>query len=450
MTGREQGRRDQGTVGDLLAGASASLHKSGVADCPACGGRMTDDGALGRCGDCGASLGDGEPGAGTAEELTESRRFALEGAEATIERGVRAAVEAYVEVGGALAEIRDERLYREEGYATFDEYCRERWGFSRFRAHRVIHGARAAEMLPTGNRPPNERQARELVPLASDEAAVVETWEELRREHGPRLTTDKVRDAVRRRLRSERKKQARSGRKGARRADGEADGPPPSGLPKAPAPPRPPEDDPPTAPEERPGGRDRTSRLEERRPERVHVAELPTGPFGVVLADPPWRYEEGTAPPSRAVENHYATMTLEDIKRIPVPAADDAVLFLWSPNPKLAEALEVVEAWGFSYRTNVVWTKDRPGCGHWVRQRHELLLIASRGAQGTPHPSRRPDSVLAAPRGRHSAKPAETHRLIEAMYPDAPRVELFARCRRPGWTTWGSEVPGGDPEVPRR
>ncbi|MDP8943095.1 MAG: hypothetical protein M3N16_03105, partial [Actinomycetota bacterium] len=219
----DETQESQGTLGELLAGARGSLLDSGAAECPACGGRMTGDGAVGRCGDCGASFCDEEPaaapGSATLEELTEARRLVLERAEATIERGVRAAMEAYVEVGGALREIREERLYREQGFTAFDEYCRERWGFSRFHAHRLIQAARAAEMLPTGNRPPNERQARELVPLASDEAAVVETWEGLIREHGLALTADKVRDAVRRRLRYERTNRERSETEAARRAE---------------------------------------------------------------------------------------------------------------------------------------------------------------------------------------------------------------------------------------
>ena len=166
----------------------------------------------------------------------------------------------------------------------------------------------------------------------------------------------------------------------------------------------------------------------------------PSGPFHTVYADPPWRYEHPVSA-SRKIENQYPTMTNDDICAVPVAdiAAADAVLFLWATNPKLAEALAVVEAWGFTYRTNMVWVKDKIGMGYYARQRHELLLIATRGTPGTPSPSTRPDSVIEARRGRHSAKPGGVYDLITSMYPDVPRVELFARTVRPGWMAWGNE-----------
>lgn len=179
----------------------------------------------------------------------------------------------------------------------------------------------------------------------------------------------------------------------------------------------------------------------EQRARAAEAPPLPAGPFGVLYADPPWRYDDAT--PNRAVENHYPTMAVEDICALDVPAADDAALFLWATAPKLREALAVVDAWGFTYRTNAVWVKPQLGMGYWVRGRHELLLIAKRGDMRPPTEDARPPSVFLARRAQHSAKPPEVYGLIERMYPHLPRVELFARTTRDGWACWGNEVAEG-------
>ncbi len=163
------------------------------------------------------------------------------------------------------------------------------------------------------------------------------------------------------------------------------------------------------------------------------------GTFSVLYVDPPWRYEH--AEPTRAIENHYPTMSLDEIKAMDVPADDDAVLFLWAPSPKLAEAMQVLDAWGFGYRTCMVWVKDRIGMGYYARQRHELLLIAKRGNFPVPDPEDRPDSVIEAALGQHSAKPDVVYEVIERMYPTVERkVELFARRPRDGWAAWGNQA----------
>jgi len=100
-----------------------------------------------------------------------------------------------------------------------------------------------------------------------------------------------------------------------------------------------------------------------------------------------------------------------------------------------------MRAWGFRPKTNFVWVKPSIGLGNWVRNRHELLLVGVRGAFVPPPPARRPDSVIEAKRRRHSQKPDCVYELIEAMYPDAKRLELFARGTRQGWSAWGNEVP---------
>jgi N6-adenosine-specific RNA methylase IME4 len=163
--------------------------------------------------------------------------------------------------------------------------------------------------------------------------------------------------------------------------------------------------------------------------------------YPVVYADPPWRYEH-IETESRAIENQYPTMSLDEIKALPVTAiaTDDAVLFLWATSPKLAEALEVMSAWGWTYRTCMVWDKEIIGMGYYARQQHELLLIGTRGSPPPPEPSSRPPSVFRERRGEHSAKPDHYYDLIESMYPDWPRVELFARRPRTGWQQWGNQV----------
>jgi len=181
-------------------------------------------------------------------------------------------------------------------------------------------------------------------------------------------------------------------------------------------------------------------RTTDRRTEARDLAEVQSR-FTVIYADPPWEYEH-TKTDNRRIENHYPTMPLDAICALPVDsvAAADCVLFVWATSPKLAEAMRVIDAWGFTYRTSMVWVKDKIGMGYYARQRHELLLIATRGTLPVPDPAVRPDSVVEAPRLEHSAKPHIFYSLIEAMYPDMPRLELFARNTRPGWTAWGNEV----------
>jgi N6-adenosine-specific RNA methylase IME4 len=161
--------------------------------------------------------------------------------------------------------------------------------------------------------------------------------------------------------------------------------------------------------------------------------------FQILYVDPPWRYDH-SATSAREIENHYPTMSHEEICDLQVPADDDAVLFMWVTNPKLDEGLEVLRAWGFDYRTNMVWVKDKIGMGYYARSRHELLLIARKGSGPIPDDDRRPDSVVTATRGKHSAKPDEVYDLIEAMYPHMPKVELFARRPREGWAAWGNQA----------
>lgn len=184
-----------------------------------------------------------------------------------------------------------------------------------------------------------------------------------------------------------------------------------------------------------------------KRAERVEkIAEIAKGNtelpqskrYPVIYADPPWRYQHSETE-SRAIENQYPTMELQNICELQVPAHDDAVLFLWTTAPKLEEGLQVLNAWGFAYKSCAVWDKQKMGMGYYFRVQHELLLIGTRGSLPTPEGSERPRSVFTFPSGEHSAKPQKVAEYIERMYPDYPRLEMFSRSPREGWDSWGNQ-----------
>ena len=164
------------------------------------------------------------------------------------------------------------------------------------------------------------------------------------------------------------------------------------------------------------------------------------GTYDVIYADPPWKYEAGTIKDDLTIERQYPTMELEDIKNLEIPAAKDSICFLWTTAPKLEEGLEVLKAWGFQYRTCAVWDKETLGLGWYFRVQHEILLVGKKGKYPIPAESRRPRSVIRERRTTHSKKPEKVARIIEDMYPDARKIELFARRKRFGWDTWGNEI----------
>ena len=189
-------------------------------------------------------------------------------------------------------------------------------------------------------------------------------------------------------------------------------------------------------------------RRAETRQERIEslsatATELPMGEqkFSVVYADPPWRYDFAETA-NREIENQYPTMSINEIKDMDIGSIchSEAVLYLWSPAPKLLESLSVMEAWGFEYKTHMVWVKDRMGMGYWARSQHEHLLIGTRGEFPPPAEEQRVSSVIEAPRGKHSEKPVPFAELLETLYPDMAKIELFCRTPREDWSTWGNEV----------
>lgn len=168
-------------------------------------------------------------------------------------------------------------------------------------------------------------------------------------------------------------------------------------------------------------------------------------PYRVILADPPWLFSDKLPGDGRGAEKNYKVMTLDDIKSFPVPETEpDAWLFLWRVSSQVPEAYEVVKAWGFEHKSEIVWDKltktgkDWFGMGHYVRASHETCILA---VKGHPKPLvRNIRSRFAARVGEHSAKPPEFYNIIEKLT-DGPYCELFARQRRQGWDSVGDELP---------
>jgi N6-adenosine-specific RNA methylase IME4 len=170
------------------------------------------------------------------------------------------------------------------------------------------------------------------------------------------------------------------------------------------------------------------------------VLRIPGGPWELLYTDPPWNYDFGTDTPD-SIETHYDVLELDDIKNIEIDTADDAALYLWTTGPMLKKAFEVIEAWGFEYRTGAVWDKISLGMGHWFRINHEHLLVARKGTFPPPREDLRVSSVIREKKRGHSQKPDIVRTWLTEWYPDAKKIELFAREHFEGWSAWGNEVP---------
>lgn len=194
--------------------------------------------------------------------------------------------------------------------------------------------------------------------------------------------------------------------------------------------------------------------------------DLPVGPFGCILADPPWSFKTWggkTGTPHRSANDHYMTTATADLAEIPLASvcAPNAALFMWVVDSHLDQAIELGRAWGFGFKTVAfVWTKLLPtagqfgffppeprhriGMGYWTRKQAEICLLFTRGTPKRLDKGVR--QIIAAPRREHSRKPDEQYERIEALV-DGPYLELFARQTRPGWTAWGNEVGKFDAEA---
>jgi N6-adenosine-specific RNA methylase IME4 len=176
--------------------------------------------------------------------------------------------------------------------------------------------------------------------------------------------------------------------------------------------------------------------------------------FKTILADPPWQFQNrtGKVAPEHKRLSRYGTLSLDEIAALPVAELTDdpAHLYLWVPNALLLEGLRVMEAWGFAYKTNLVWHKvrkdggpDGRGVGFYFRNVTELVLFGIKGRNArTQAPGRRQVNFLATQKREHSRKPDEMYDIIEACSP-GPYLELFARGARPSWAVWGNQAADG-------
>lgn len=173
--------------------------------------------------------------------------------------------------------------------------------------------------------------------------------------------------------------------------------------------------------------------------------------FATVLADPPWQFQNRTgkmAPEHKRLQR-YPTLSLQEIRELPVQAivADTSHLYLWVPNALLAEGMQVMKHWGFTYKTNIIWYKvrkdggpDRRGVGFYFRNVTEMLLFGVRGKNArTLQPGRSQENIITTRKREHSRKPDEQYDLIEACSP-GPFIELFARGTRKNWFVWGNQA----------
>lgn len=297
-----------------------------------------------------------------------------------IEHGLKT----FAEVGQSLQVIRDKKLYRQK-FDTFENYCRERWSISRPRAYQLMDAATINKNLSTivDKLPTTESQARELTSLEPEEQ--IRVWEQVI----DSAKDGKITAAIIRTVRDINRK-----------------------------------------------------KIEDRRQDRIESTPIiPNGKYNVIYADPPWKYDYGFDIHG-AADRHYSTMTINELCNLPIIelAEDNAVLFLWVTSPKLFDSLEIINSWGFVYKTSFIWDKIKHVMGHYNSVRHELLLICTRGSfpkqSNTLH-----DSVISIERtNSHSEKPGYFRQLIEEMYPKSKKIELFARGAHDGWDSWGNEL----------
>lgn len=316
--------------------------------------------------------------------------------ETVIERGLQT----FVDVGAALMEIRDSRLYRET-HGTFEDYCRGRWGFTRMRASQLIT---AAETM--GNLDVNpglqigEKHMRPLTQLEPAEQRAA--WQRvLDTAPNGKITAAHVTAAAAEIRRETTDKRA-----------------------------------------------EREEKREQRRQENAERAAQTSDPlavnarFATILIDPPWDWgDEGDVNQLGRAKPDYSTMSIGDLEQLPVPflADDDCHIYLWITNRSLPKGFGLIERWGFRYVTCLTWVKPYFGMGNYFRGQTEHILFGVKGSQML----KRKDAgtVFHAARGPngHSSKPPEIYELIESCSP-GPYLEMFARVQRNGWNRWGADA----------
>lgn len=164
--------------------------------------------------------------------------------------------------------------------------------------------------------------------------------------------------------------------------------------------------------------------------------------YQIIYADPPWSYndKQNTKLLGGCIK-HYSTMSRRELCELPIKdlTEKDAILFIWVTSPLLEAVFEIIKAWGFKYKTSFVWDKIKHNMGHYNSVRHELLLVATKGSC-TPQVKKLFDSVVSEERTEHSKKPQVFRDIINTIYPNGNRIELFARQKTKGWDVWGNEV----------
>ena len=191
-------------------------------------------------------------------------------------------------------------------------------------------------------------------------------------------------------------------------------------------------------------GKRKAERLAEIAAKRRTLPDLPDQTYEILYADPPWQFEKpamGTT--NRSAEDKYPTMTRAELCNLPVSelVGDEGMLFMWARPGMLDVARDVMAAWGFDYKGELVWAKDKIGMGYYFRNQHEILLFGNRGEYPLPAEKVRRSSLLTAKRRAHSQKPDELYKILDSYYPEAPKLELFQRdggAKPPkGWDVWG-------------
>lgn len=331
---------------------------------------------------------------------------------AAYEMAIRDGLDAFYRVGSALAAIRDKRLYRAE-FATFEDYCRDKWAISRQRAYQLIDANDVMDNLSTiVDKPSTESQARELAPLNDQPELQRQVWQQVI-ETAPegKVTAAHVREVVEQMTEGERKAVKQINKQIALL-------------------------------EHERQQRDNLLRFPAEKFETCTVDDLEKliaadAQFGTLYLDPPWSY--GNQATRSATDNHYSTMTLEEIAALPVAelAAPESHIYLWTTNAFLHDSFHLLEHWGFEYKSLLVWDKEKYGIGNYWRLQTEYLLLGTKGGLGVAEKNNR--NIIREESTGHSVKPLIARKMIESMSP-GPRLELFARRVATGWTCWGNEI----------
>ena len=302
---------------------------------------------------------------------------------------IRHGLHTFIQVGQALMLIRDARLYHEKGYERFEDYCQEVWGWSRVHVHRQIEAAKVACLLPIGNTPipATESQARELAPLMrQDETEMVDTWHELQAQYGDKVTAAKIKDVVQRKLKQE---VART-----------------------------------------------------HIPEPAITPAIPIGKYKCIVIDPPWPMVkiEREERPNQGVTLDYPVMSLEEIAALPIPEMAEQSgchIYLWVTQKYLPDGLRIFEAWGVKYQCVMTWVKNVGFTPFSWMYSTEHVLFGRIGSLDLLRLGMRLD--FNAKVNGHSVKPDVFYTTVIDASPE-PRLEMFARQRRDGFTPWGNEI----------